>query len=183
MDRDYLSQEYYQKLHESNPAYQENNWLVERQASLLKCRPGTLVEIGCGNGKMLREVASRVRKVIGIDWALSPLFVAMPENVRFIQADLKTCDIPKADLVCSADVLEHFDEDDAASIIERCVKAGVYNYHIIACFDDEHSHLTVQPPEYWESLFTKVDKRYKIIKLIHRKDLKEACLIANYGDK
>jgi len=105
---DDLSPDYYQRLHDANGGkYQENNWLLAEEDRLMACRPETLLEIGFGNARFLRQIAPRVGSAIGLDWVISPLANDLPANVTLARADVVTADLPPADLICSADVLEH----------------------------------------------------------------------------
>lgn len=146
--------DYYQKLHDENPAYQSNNWLAE-YASHLPIS-GTIVEIGTGNGAFARAIAKKASRVFAVDWAKSFKLAEMPSNVDFLQRDVLTDQIPPADLVCSADVLEHFSPDDLPNLLQRLTSASPHQFHVIACYDDGHSHQTVMPPSAWLALFHSV---------------------------
>lgn len=165
-----LSSQYYQDLHEKDEAYQANNWLLSEKEHLLKCRPRTLLEVGCGNGRFLREVASDVENAIGLDWAISPLTDNMPRNVSIKQADVTKDKLPSADLVCSADVLEHFHPDSIQSVITKVHRAGKFNYHVVACYDDHHSHLTIIKPGEWLYLFRQMSPNYNLLDIRPRRN-------------
>lgn len=144
---------YYQHLHEEDAGYQENNWLLAEKQTILASNARIVVEIGCGNGAFSKEIAGSVRKVYAVDWALSPQFVDRPKNVFFRRADVTKDKIPGGDITCSADVLEHFAPSDLAKVVAKCVSSSPLQYHVIACYDDGHSHLTVMPPSAWLALF------------------------------
>jgi hypothetical protein len=90
---------------------------------LLSCEPDTLLEIGFGNARFLRQVAPHVKHAIGLDWALSPLARDLPANVTIVQADVVSAEVPAADLVCSSDVLEHFRPEDLDTVIGKLHRA------------------------------------------------------------
>jgi SAM-dependent methyltransferase len=177
-----LSSSYYQNLHDTHPAYQGNNWLVAELSRLLLCRPATVLEVGCGNGRFLREVAPHVQSVVGADWAISPLTVDMPHNVKLMKLDVAKEAIPSADLVCSADVLEHFAPESINTIIGKLHISGKYNYHVIACYDDLHSHLTIVSPGEWLHYFQRHSPLYRIVEIRprHNNPIYPVCVIANF---
>src|SRR6185436_7398849 len=96
-----------------------------------------------------------VTKVIGVDWATSPELQNLPDNVQVLRADVVADPIPFGDFVCSADVLEHFSPSDLDGVVAKLVRAGHYQHHVIACYDDGHSHLSILPPAAWLALFRK----------------------------
>ncbi|MDW9581896.1 methyltransferase domain-containing protein [Sinorhizobium meliloti] len=173
--------EYYQELHDDNDAYQANNWLVAEKTSILNAKPKTLVEVGCGNGAFSLSAAENVEKVFAVDWALSPKFCDRPENVEFVQADVTQDRLPKADVVCSADVLEHFTPWNVTRVLEHCASAAALQYHVIACYDDGHSHLTVMRPSAWLATFWRFfpDARLKRIDCRRDKHTQLVCVISN----
>ena len=105
----------------------------------------------------MREASKIARSVHGIDWAISSCMDGLPPNVTFSQADLLSEPIPKADVLFSGDELEHFSEDVADALIEKVLLAAPS--HVIACFDDNHSHLTIKKPDWWLHRFQEVGNR------------------------
>ena len=168
--RPVLNRAYYEQLHRS-PSYRENNWLV---ADLPLIAPqsgatqsgGALLEIGCGNGRFLDAAAGSFARLIGCDWALSPVMqqvLARHANVAFLAADLTQDDLPGGnDIVVSADVLEHLPPPRLAAVLARIDAAAPRAYHKIACYDDGHSHLSILPPHEWLRLFRRCDERYEL---------------------
>lgn len=177
-----LSRAYYQEVHETHPAYQENNWLLTEIDTLLRCRPKTLIEIGCGNGRFLRTVSSSVERVVGLDWARSPLLTELPHNVRFQQSDLARDRLPSSDLACSADVLEHLHPDRVRDVVRKICEAARFQYHVIACYDDGHSHQTIVSPGVWLFYFQGFIPECRILDIrIRRGDPRQLiCVIANF---
>ncbi|WP_168801163.1 class I SAM-dependent methyltransferase [Rhizobium rhizophilum] len=178
-----MQAEYYQKLHEENRAYQENNWLVPEMARLLTCSPKSVVEIGCGNARFLKAVAQHVETATGLDWAVSPMIGALPDNAKVQRADVTKDEIPSADLICSGDVLEHFEPSVVESVVAKLHSRARHNFHVIACYDDGHSHLTVMEPAQWLSLFQKIDPAYKLERAWVRRKQKpndQVCIICNF---
>ena len=141
------------------------------------------MEIGCGNARFLKELAPHVERATGLDWAVSPVIGTLPNNVSVMRADVTQDEIPTADLICSADVLEHFRPEAIAGVVKRLHDSARYNFHIIACYDDNHSHLTIMPPEKWLALFQTLSPDYRLVKSWARRWKKprdKVCIISNY---
>ena len=162
-ERGDLDAEYYQGLHDKNSAYQTNNWLVDQQQLMTLIAGKTVLELGCGNGRFTSKAAETAAQVYGVDWARSPQFDDSPENVTFIQADALTATLPSADVACSGDVLEHFKPEDVPGLVKKLHNCATVNYHVIACYDDKHSHLTVMPKEWWLGQFAAYDPKYRLL--------------------
>jgi SAM-dependent methyltransferase len=149
-----LDSAFYDRQHE-DAEYRQNNWLLDQLTLLKAIQPRTVVEIGCGNGRFLRAVAPYVASVVGVDWAQSPELLDLPANVTVLRLDVVAAPIPCGDLICSADVLEHFAPRDLDQVISKLARAGPYQHHVIACYDDGHTHLSLVPPVGWLALFRK----------------------------
>lgn len=166
-----LSADYYQHLHDDDRAYQENNWLISEEDQIVKLSKGrSIAEIGCGNGQFTKLIADKIKKVYAFDWARSPSLADLPENVRFIQGDIRKTEIPNVDVLCSADVLEHFPPNDLPPLIAKFSAAAKVQHHVIACYDDGHSHLTVMPPSAWLALFWRFSSSSAIHKVECRRN-------------
>lgn len=171
----------YQKLHDFDRGYQDNNWLVDHCDVVASTRPGLVIEIGCGNGRFLRKISSMVPNVIGLDWARSPQLSVVPNNVQFRTADVLKDEIPEGDVCVSADVLEHFEPNALPPLLSKLHKAARYNYHVIACYDDGHSHCSVFHPGQWLGLFKAISHEYRLVATITRPGRPDriACVITN----
>lgn len=145
---------YYQALHDNDAGYRDNNWLLPELAAIVRlCGRGHVAEIGCGNGRFTKAMSAEIQRVHAFDWARSPNMEELPFNVTFHQGDVRSTAIPPVDAVCSADVLEHFAPSELPPLIEKFSNASPSQHHVIACYDDGHSHLTVMPPGGWLALF------------------------------
>ncbi|WP_072389306.1 methyltransferase domain-containing protein [Hyphomicrobium sp. CS1BSMeth3] len=153
---------HYQELHENDNGYQANNWLVPELPHLIGTKARRILEIGCGNGRFIRAAAEIADTVIGIDFAASPLLKDLPPNVQFVQHNVVTEELPTADLACSADVLEHFTLEEIVNVVRKLHAAAPKQYHLIACYDDGHSHHTIMHPGAWLALFRSFSQKYKI---------------------
>lgn len=158
--------EYYQDIHERNEAYQTNNWLLDELESIGTFHAQTVLELACGNGRFLDQAATRFTHVYGCDWAVSPLLsrvLAAHDNVTFFRIDLyRECPPCRADLVASADFLEHLAPDALESVIRRIDALSTKAFHKIACYDDAHSHLSILAPEIWLELFQSINPDYRL---------------------
>ncbi|MBT9371938.1 class I SAM-dependent methyltransferase [Rhizobium sp. CSW-27] len=173
----------YQRLHEEDVAYKTNNWLVEHLPFILAMKPTSLVDVGCGNGRFLNVVAHHVEKVTGLDWARSPLLTTLPQNATFQQTNVLTDAIPPADVCCSADVLEHFEPSALPALIRKLHKSARINYHVIACYDDGHSHCAVFNPGQWLALFQTIDPAYHLTMISPRRQRPDQllCVVTNFA--
>lgn len=73
----------------------------------------TIVELGCGTGRLAPLLAARGRSYLGLDFAPAVIAEArryFPEG-RFEVADLTRDPIPEADVYVADEVLEHLDDD------------------------------------------------------------------------
>ncbi len=177
---------YYTSLHETNIGYQQNNWLMEEDHLVSQIPGEILQEIGCGNGRYLAHAAQTRRLVIGCDWALSPGIRELQkraDNVEFITCDI-TKHVPRceADILVSADVLEHIATQDIAQTIDRLTHAGRWQFHKIACYDDAHSHLTIREPAWWLAQFSAVSSTYRLVRSEYRMGDRSRliCIISNF---
>jgi 2-polyprenyl-3-methyl-5-hydroxy-6-metoxy-1,4-benzoquinol methylase len=173
----------YQRLHTQDIAYQTNNWMVEHLPFIVAMRPKSLVEVGCGNGRFLHAVAPYVERLTGLDWARSPLLTTLPKNTTFQQANALTDAIPSADVCCSADVLEHFEPAALPALIRKLHNSAKLSYHVIACYDDGHSHCSVFNPGQWLALFRTIDPAYQLTMISPRRQRPDQllCAITNFA--
>ncbi|WP_439670927.1 class I SAM-dependent methyltransferase [Cupriavidus necator] len=182
------SAEYYQQLHDSNAAFQRNNWLLEEISSLRRIGGSSILELGCGNGLFLDVAANYWDTVVGLDWAVSPLIqnvLARHQNVSFVQRDAREYrPAEKFDIVTSADFLEHLPPEHLSALLINLDQLGENNYHKIACYDDGHSHLSILDAETWLGLFNRSSLRndYRIVSKSYRKGNpnSEIIIISNY---
>src|SRR5262249_42380510 len=122
---------------------------------------------------------------VGVDWARSPILDDMGIATNFLRRDITRDDLPNADIVVSADVLEHIAPALLRSTIERLDRAGPAQYHVIACYDDGHSHLSVMEPRAWLDIFQSVSRRYRVVGTRPRRDdpSQVVCVIATFQPK
>ena len=177
---------YYQQQHDNGPAYAENNWLLEQRELVSQLRGSSILEFGCGNGRFLEWAASHFSRARGFDWAVSHHIQGVLQrhpNIGFEKRDLVR-DFPTitADIAASADFLEHLMPDDLEQVLPLLNACAPVNFHVIACYDDTHSHQTVLPPSDWLMLFRRVSKDYYVLRDWRRDGNanKRVCIVTNY---
>jgi SAM-dependent methyltransferase len=80
---------------------------------------GRLLEVGCGSGALLHELAKSAHEAVGIETSAPALQMAK-EIARLRGGEQKLVDSPSADwqghfdLICAFDVLEHIEHDEIA---------------------------------------------------------------------
>lgn len=164
-----ITKQYYRDLHLNNELYQSNNWLIDYKNNIINWNSKSIVEIGAGNCIFSKEIAESVDQVFAMDWALHPAEV-LPENVIQINSDILSEEIPRVDGVCSADFLEHIPTHSLLNLLKKISIAGKRQLHVIACYDDNHSHLTLMPPAGWLSLFRSISRDYSMTAVSCRRD-------------
>ncbi|WP_222869600.1 hypothetical protein ROLI_046000 (plasmid) [Roseobacter fucihabitans] len=176
-----LDPAYYERLHAEEISYQTNNWLVEYLPHLSRLNVNAVLEVGCGNGKFLRAAAEKFPRVLGADWVQTETLPLELENVSFTKVNLMQEKLPAADAVCSADVLEHMPREKIEQVIDTLAQAGPKQFHVIACYDDGHSHLSVFDPGTWLALFRRRVPDVEIVDLQPRFGDPErlVCVISN----
>lgn len=175
-----LDASYYQDLHDNSVLFKSNNWLLPYLEVIRSKKYYSVRDIGCGNGAFSAEIAKSVGRVVGLDWAKSPLF---PEshNIQFEKKDITKAKLDFFDLNCSADVLEHIETSKLSAVIESLHNSSRFNFHVIACYDDGHSHLSILPPDAWLFLFNRLDSKYRIFDIsIRHSDISHiVCVVTN----
>lgn len=156
-----LTAAYYRELHSTNELYSQNNWLLDDLDTIQAWRPATVTELGAGNCRFSAAIAPLVRKVTAIDWALHPA-IELPPNVARIEGDIRSTPVPPSDVVCSADFLEHLPSSDLPGLIKAASDAARGQLHVVACYDDGHSHLTIMPPGAWLALFREISPDFEL---------------------
>ncbi|MEU5883371.1 class I SAM-dependent methyltransferase [Spirillospora sp. NPDC047279] len=92
---------------------------------------GRALDVGCGDGLLVRRLAGRAAHVTGLD--TSPEMIAKARelsagqaNVEFVEADLLTCDLEPAshDFVCSVAAVHHMDFGAALRAMAGTLRPG-----------------------------------------------------------
>lgn len=180
--RSTISNEHYEWLHNETTPYQVNNWLLSEIEDIMKVSPTSLLEFGCGNGRSLEILSEKIDTVYGMDWVSPKVDFHSYGNIFFTNCDILKSPLPSVDIICSADFLEHFTINELSVLLQKSVEVSSYQYHVIACYDDGHSHLTVMPPACWEKFFKAYDKNFHLSKVVLRNGSSEktVCTINNF---
>lgn len=147
---------YYQEMHRHSTGYLVNNWLSPFASVLLSQGVERIVECATGNGEFADALAPLVESYTALDWAPSQRFPHSAPNVHFLRWDAYKDDVPSGDLVCSADFLEHLEEPLLDGVLRRMFSAAPKQFHVIACYDDFHSHLIIESPHWWLERFNRI---------------------------
>ncbi len=120
-------------------------------------QPGSVVDVGCGNGTWLAEFcAAGVRDYLGIDGDYVNRSLLLIEPERFLPRDLvQPFSLERTfDLAVSVEVAEHLPATSAAGYVGSLVRLApviLFSAAIPGQWGDDHIHL--QWPEYWQQLF------------------------------
>ena len=157
---------YYQNLHDKSKAYNQNNWLLGMPEFEMHCEQKRVGEIGCGNGMFSKHISQTASDVFAFDWAKNKQMDVLPPNVSFVGGNILEADLSNfsLDIIVSGDVLEHFTKKDLSILIPKLVQSAEKNFHVIACFDDGHSHLTVESADWWLNEFQRHGEGYHLEK-------------------
>ncbi len=89
-----------------------------------------VLDVGCGEGLLVRRLAPRARRVTGIDASAEMIEVARGRgadgDATFIAGDFLRHPLPESayDLVCSVTVVHHMDFEAAVTKMARLVRPG-----------------------------------------------------------
>jgi SAM-dependent methyltransferase len=120
-------------------------------------QPGSVVDVGCGNGTWLAEFfAAGVRDYLGLDGDYVNRSLLLIEPERFLPRDLaQPFSLERTfDLAVSVEVAEHLAETSAAGYVGSLVRLApviLFSAAIPGQLGDDHINL--QWPEYWQQLF------------------------------
>lgn len=114
------------------PEYWNHN--VAHHKVVLHAMPtpcGRALDVGCGDGALVRRLASRAGEVTGVD-ASAPMVAEARErnagvgNVRILEGDFLAADLPAGgfDLVCSVSVIHHMDFATALTRMRELLRPG-----------------------------------------------------------
>ena len=100
--------------------------MVARALARRGCRGGTLLDVGCGQGELLRYVASAVDEYVGADVLR---YDGFPIDRRFVAIDLDQGRVPLpdacAEIVAAVETVEHLENPRAFfRELRRLVKPG-----------------------------------------------------------
>ncbi len=123
------------------------------------CGKGKALDIGCGMGRLVRNMLLAGVDAYGIDVServIAEVGNSMPGRFCLGSALAIPFEDNAFDIVVSTDCLEHLAPEDvvrAASEIKRLSRRYAYLMVCTAVDRDNRWHLTVKPREWWEDLF------------------------------
>lgn len=180
------NEKFYERAHTEVEGYLENNWLMPFYRPLRSFGFHTVIECASGNGAFAEVLAPSVQEYWGLDWAASPKAPYSAPNFRQIRWNAYEDELPQGDLVCSADFLEHICQSGLDALLRKILLAGPFHFHVIACFDDNYSHLTIETPEWWMAKFLETcrvvgldTKEWKLLDLYNRNTDKPVAVLSN----
>lgn len=151
-----------EKYHQRSPGMRH----LEDALLKLSPKPGaTIVDLGCGTGRVSAELKKRGFRVVAVDIAEN---AATEFDGHFVASPLwdLPAELGKFDYGFCADVMEHIPTDHVAKTLE-CISlhASVVYFQIanFVCHEGdeigEHLHLTVKPIEWWKK---ELDKSFVV---------------------
>lgn len=154
----------YRTLHYSNPSYRNNNhglatcydWLhLLRDETGIAHNPWddktriSVIEVGCGNGKLCNFLASIKFKVTGVDVAAGPY----DRDYRFVLHNVAEQPLPfgdsEFDYCLCFDLIEHIAEERVPFVLKEMVRVSRHIIIKVACSGSPPLHLTVKSPGWW----------------------------------
>ena len=146
---------------------------IFRTANIVsKYNPKTVLDVGCGMGKMVNKLRGRGIDAVGIDFS-PDAGKDIPDYFQI--ADAKNIPYPdnSFDIVLSTDFFEHIAEEDIDQVYSEMKRVGG---KIIATISFKRSpvhqlkgggrspehHLTIKPREWWEKKVPEVEIINKI---------------------
>ena len=109
----------------------------ETVLGLLDWRDRTVLDVGCGTGGLLREIAARgAKQVTGIDYSREAIEIARRQNTSssasYIIGNVAESDLDVHDVVLSCGTIEHSDDPSSflGTLGDRCAADGAI---IITC--------------------------------------------------
>jgi SAM-dependent methyltransferase len=149
----------YRTMHNTSPAYRENNWGLDtlpQWIDKLK-KPASILEIGCGNGKLCNLLSDMGYDVTGLDLIESNYD---RKKYKFIKHDIELGLLPfkdnEFDYCVSFDVLEHLPEKWIEQFIFDTARVSREIVVTAACYGEAPLHLTVKPVEWWIEKFNRI---------------------------
>lgn len=150
----------YQTMHHTLAGYRYNNqgiirlpfWILS-----LKAKPASILEVGCGNGKLCKFLVDMGYDVTGLDIVPGSYD---RDGYAFVQHDIQLGYLPftdkEFDCCLSFDVLEHLDRKWVEHHIWDMLRVSDQIIGTAACFERTPLHITVEEPEWWQKLISRI---------------------------
>lgn len=131
--------------------------LKELEDIIVKYKPRTVLDVGCGFGALVRRLNKRGIRAIGTDFAptLKKIFWV---GWCFVEADAKNLPFSTNafDLVFSSDFFEHIDEADIEKVRSEMFRVSTGLIIARVAYQDKLTkrqklyHVTNKPKQWWE---------------------------------
>lgn len=164
---DYTEQ--YRKLHLAEKCFGGGcDELFEEILPFLRMsRPKTVVDFGCGKGKLADKINAELPiKCYKYD-------IGIPEY--------SSLEIEKADFLINTDVLEHIPEDTLDEVLAKMASISDVGYIRICCRraaqilpNGENAHCTIYPPKWWKN---KLMQHWKTVIEVEIKDVTSCAFV------
>lgn len=141
------------------------DWTGFADLLLRDCRPRSVVDVGCGDGKLLAALLARAPglPVLGIDSSPSALVRAAAAGVPTEQHELDSlrgralaplrARISQFDMVISLETVEHLPPWAGRSFVKTLAQPRLVVFSAARPFQGGTLHLNERPPEYWRDRF------------------------------
>lgn len=156
----------YRTMHNASLNYRMVNQGIRRLRywlDQLKEPPASILEVGCGNGKLCSVLDGMGYDVVGLDIVPGP-YDRDREEYRFVKHDLTRGHLPfkddEFDYCISFDVIEHLSNKWANEVVwnmERISTDGIIG--TVACFKSSVLHLTIEEPKWWMEVISRCTQR------------------------
>lgn len=160
---------FYERLSLNEWYYESRKWEYDEAADfILRHKPASLLEIGCGSGVFLEKIAGVVPDIEGVDINEEALRVCKEKGLKAQKCDISAtaaCDVirNKYDMVVLFEVIEHLDNprevfrfiddilaDNGTVIMAMPNPAGYFKYLDAVLLDMPPHHNTAWPKEVFD---------------------------------
>jgi SAM-dependent methyltransferase len=136
----------------------------------------TITDFGCGTGRAAKHFLNAGLRVTLVDFVnncldedVAAMLSSHADRLRFIKADLeKPIPAGASEFGYCCDVMEHIPEHKVQVVLQNILAAAQHVFFSISTQDDQCGkllgedvklHLTVQPAEWWQEQFAKIDAK------------------------
>ncbi len=121
--------------------------------------PGSVLDLGCGNGYLLKTFAEKGKKIKGIDGSFNAInSIQYPLRENFHQKDLRQpLYVGRYDLVICSEVAEHLEEQYADLLIDNICRSSKRYIFFTGATPEQTggvNHVNLQQHEYWIEKFS-----------------------------
>jgi SAM-dependent methyltransferase len=120
--------------------------------------PASFIDVGCGTGALLAEVAARGVNVLGLEYSDAGIERTRQRNIDARRFDVRydsVAHLPRFDVVCCTEVAEHIPARFADRLVDSLVSLGDRVIFTAATPGQGGvDHVNEQPHVYWLEKFT-----------------------------